>query len=145
MNIYGVYDQGLLIAKGNAKELAKKYYTSSSAIYVSERKNKLLDGKYEVRLIDVSNPKIVTEQTIIKLTGFDQRVDDVIDRLKRYGNTVLPTGRQKEAEKYVNELKARGYDVRMDRYMQTYTEHLLVDITRPRRGKMEYDFIVTLG
>lgn len=144
MNIYGVYDNDTLICKGDVRKVADHFNATTAVIYTCERRKRLLDGKYDVKLIGTEDPKKAPEEVIVKMKGFDKKTDDVIKRMEHFGNTILPTTREKEAEKYIAEIEARGYRIKVDKYMSVGGEHILVDATRPRRGKIEYDFIVSL-
>ena len=114
MNIYGVYENGNEVFTGSAEQIGNKFYIDKATVYDCEIKGRLFLGKYDVKLLSCdAKQKRNQEIAKIKLTPFEKNLNEVIRRLKVYGNTILPVFKQHEADRYLNELKSLGYELKV--------------------------------
>ena len=81
-NIYGVYENGVLIAKGGSEYIAEKFGVSERGVPNYPRRNNKLLGIYEVKIIEKIRTKGKTPMKI-------DRMDYLYRHLAEYGNTVL--------------------------------------------------------
>ena len=109
-NIYGVYENGVLINQGDANELCDMYYIAPTTIYYCEKNGRLLEGKYVIKFLGLSEPKVkIIEEP--KLSQFEEEINEIVRRLRIYGNTTLPRIKNGELDKYLQALKENGCDV----------------------------------
>ena len=139
MNIYGLYEDGELVFKGKAKDIGRKCYITKDSVYDYLRKNKKLLGKYEVRIIETN-----TESKKPNLTNFDKEINEIIRRLKLYGNTVLPQIKNSELETYIKALKKNGYDVDVKCYNAKTGKQIRLEGSLFNKNKYDIDYIVEL-
>ena len=113
---YGLFNKdGELVDRVTASQLAEKYYTVTSTIYLAEKKNRLLSKKYTVKYIgDIRKPnrkeiaKAKAEAKKRMPSKEQKHVDYLTKMLTLHGNTLSAI---KPTKKMLNALAERGFNV----------------------------------
>lgn len=139
-----------VVFTGNVKEISNKYYISKESIYSSEKQGIRLFGKYHVKLVDDIKKKpenveaIPETKTEKKESAFDKEINEIIRRLKLYGNTILPRIKNGDLDKYLDALKSKGYKVKVDTYNSKTGSAIRLEGSKFNKNKYDTDYIVTL-
>jgi len=139
--VFGLYDGSRLIFRGNVSQMSAYTLMDRNNVFAYARLGKKFNGHFDI--VEIKEEKR-NEPEVPKKSKFERQMDSIIYHLKRYGNTVLPANRQREADRYLNELKARGIDVKCTVYKMMDTKYLTLDDTRKSHGKVYTDWIVSL-
>lgn len=137
--VFGIYDGGQLVLQGTAREIEKKIHLDRSSVFQYARIGRKFNKRYDIVEIFQEEKK----ETKPRLSKFDRQMDCITRHLDEYGNTVLPCDEKWQTKRYLNELKDRGYNVRLDIYRMMDTKYLTLDDTRRSHGKVYTDYIVT--
>ena len=130
-----------MVERGYVKQLGKKYYISPTSIYQYERNGRLLEGKYEVKLIGAEGPKIVSPDD--KPMTFDENIDEIARRLRIYGNTTLPRIKNGELQTYLDSLKEKGYPCDVKAYSVRSGNEITLEGSPFDKSRYDTNYIVT--
>ena len=144
MRIYAIYKDGDEVFRGSAEEVAKRFYICKERVYACEHKGILIDKIYEVKLVDITDPKMYTADTMVRLTSFEENVLEVVRRLKIYGNTTLPRIRNNELEKWLEALREHGCDSDVKAYNARSGSEITLEGSKLKKGKYDTNYIVSL-
>lgn len=141
-NIYGLYDNGVLVFKGNRNDIMKKYNLGKSSIYTYLRDGTRVNGKYNVKVIGKdyfeTNPDAPSRKPKEKPKpwALETHYDYLEWHLKNYGNTICCF----DPEPYIKDLKKAGLKCKIK---QVYDSAPPIETNRRgRRPKPSYHYYV---
>lgn len=128
--IYGVFDGDEVVFSGNASEVAKEFGVERDSIYKAVTLKSRFKYRYRIKPIGVRSKEVTDRDA--------QKWEYYTKHLKLYGNTVVRKEEEKHIKKLLEDLKARGFDCEVTKYVNRGSgEHLLLEGSR-RVKRVDY-------
>jgi len=137
--LYGVYEDGNLIFKGDVQQVADKFHTHRCNVYACANRGAKFDYRYVISHIGTYKPEEDTTRPR-PLTEEEKKVKYYTEHLKRYGNTIVRWN--DNPKKTIKWLKSIGFDCELKTYNHYIGDDVLFEGGRIGYAHLEQDHIV---
>ena len=139
MYTYKVYDvDDNLVFQGSTNEVCYHFHIGLCSLYSYYGRGSKIGGIYRVERVQIDKE---TKQPIKKPSKYEKTLDYLIRHLEEYGNVYL----NEEPSKYLDELKKKGYKVKIDKYITVSGGNMVINekVFNGRKSKRHIDYVLT--